>query len=171
MKIFIEGKNESMYLALVFFLVCLFSILVMVFKKEILAPAVVVVLMFSFSSVIGIVRWKDWKLSDYSFRSVMLLVLAILCFVIPSVVIRNVYNKRGRRVITQPVHRTRINIDTKIIGVFVFLGVLTNILYYRIIYKIVGGLGFSVTSLSVVINHYRNISSLDIFNDMYHIGQ
>lgn len=48
-----------MYIVLIALLFSIFVISLLAFNRELLAPAVVTILMFLFTALIGILRWSD----------------------------------------------------------------------------------------------------------------
>lgn len=159
-----------MYIVLLFILIVLLLFSVLIFNKEILAPSVVMLLMFILAGMVGLIRWNDWELYNYSFLSTMLLLIGIFCFTISSSIVQDIYITRKGRLKCPPVRRNRIEINGIVIFLFILIGILTNILYYITIKKIVEKLGFSVTSLSVIINHFRNIVDSDFFEGKYTVS-
>lgn len=158
-----------MYIVLLILLTILFILTTIDFNKEILAPAVVVVLMFLFTAAAGLVRWKDWELWNYSIEAVGLLMVGLISFLVGAIFPRVQYRSSLTSKVCEPIRRERIEISRFLVFIFIAVGVFANISYYFIMKQIVGGLGFSLAGISEIINHFRNITSSTYFEGMYSV--
>lgn len=152
-----------MYIILLVLLILMLVITLIMMDKEILAPPVVVLLMFVLATTIGLLRWYDWELYKYDIVSVLLLVTGLLAFVCSSALVRLVFNKYVSKKRINNLEYRRIEIDNIILSVFILIGIISNISYYCSIKQIVFKLGFSVTDISTIINHFRNIVDSEVF--------
>ena len=156
-----------MYIVLIALLFSIFVISLLAFNRELLAPAVVTILMFLFTALIGILRWSDWEISSYSGDAAVLLIIGLVSFFVGSIIPRARYNVDFLKAACKPIRRDRIEISSFIIFIFIVIGIFANIPYFLIMRRIVEELGFSLTSVAVIINHFRNITTNAYFEDMY----
>lgn len=156
-----------MYIVLLLILFFLLSFCLVIYNREILAPPVIVLLMFVFTGIIGLIRWLDWELYNYSPESVLLLLTGILSFVLSSGYALEIYGGGSVHTSSGFIKRNRIDITGLSLFLFLIIGVCANASYYIAIRRIVRSLGFNTDSLSAIINHFRNISSAAYFDDMY----
>ena len=148
-----------MYIVLIALLFSIFVISLLAFNRELLAPAVVTILMFLFTALIGILRWSDWEISSYSGDAAVLLIIGLVSFFVGSIIPRARYNVDFLKAACKPIRRDRIEISSFIIFIFIVIGIFANISYFLIMRRIVEELGFSLTSVAVIINHFRNITT------------
>ena len=159
-----------MYILLIFLLIILLIISILEFDGEILAPPVAMLLMFIFAALLGLIKWNDWRLYEYSGVSVFLLLSGIVFFTLSSFFVRTVVfggiKYKGKSI---PVYSPRIELGSIPLFCFLILGLATNIVLYLTMKRIVGHLGFSTNSISAIINHFRNITTLEVFAGQYDV--
>ena len=108
-----------MYIVLIALLFSIFVISLLAFNRELLAPAVVTILMFLFTALIGILRWSDWEISSYSGDAAVLLIIGLVSFFVGSIIPRARYNVDFLKAACKPIRRDRIEISSFIIFIFI----------------------------------------------------
>lgn len=153
-----------MYIVFIAILIMFFIITFPIFGKEILSPPILVLLLFILCSVIGLIRWDDWRLYEFSLNAVLYLITGILSFLLAAYFAKLVYpNKLINN--RHPLRRNRIEVGVGWVLFLIVLGLITNVLSFVFIKSTVARLGFDIESISRIINHFRNIE--EIFPDDY----
>lgn len=148
-----------MYFVLIIGITGLLVLVIHIFNKQVICPPVLVLLMFLLTSVLGLLRYNDWKLSEYGFYSVFLLLIALLFFVIGSIIGANAFKNPVITVETKPIRHDRLDLPILITLFLLALMGLTFLLFYKSINNIVSRLAFQHGSISETINSFRIIST------------
>lgn len=141
-----------MYLIMILMLLFLLYICYVAFDRDILFPPVIAVAMFLFSSVVGLLRYEDWNIAEYSGFTVLLIMTGLLTFIFSSYMVYIMFPARSARSFV-PVKRERIEMSSFFLLFAVFVVIAQVYLYYDFILKNVG----NVYSFSLMINSFRRM--------------
>ncbi len=144
-----------MYVLLIALLLLLFLNIIPVFKFELLYPPVIFTLMFLFCTSVGLIRYNDWRLYEYSSDTVCLIMLGVCSFVIMGFVAR--LFERNIPKCLSGYRRERLEISRLYVAFFIILGIVGNLLFFFYIKRVVVALGYDSSSLSRLLNSYYNI--------------
>ncbi len=147
-----------MYIVLIMFLIVLLFFCYALFKGEILYPPFIVVLMFTFCTVVGLSRYFDWKISDFSGYSTFLILLGLVSFIFAGYV-AYVTAPKAIKLKSEPIVRGRIEIPIIVLWIVIFLSILNNVMFYSFLNSIARSVGLSGASLSEIINRYYNLKA------------
>ena len=149
-----------MIVALFFIFLVLFLISYYL-TKRIFSPSSILTAAFSFSIFCALINYNRWGLSDFSSETFTLILVGTLSFIIPSLFIEYFYRRHKNRQYLK-YNNTKslsfLKLNTSVILVVTFISVLIVAMNFYFIVKMVGG-GF--TSLSNIMNLYRNQSLID----------
>lgn len=135
-------------------IILLISIIVMIFiytlKREYLSPSFLVALSFAFASIGCIIFKKEWEL-DFSSKTILLICLGIICCYIGELLVY-ILTKNSKSIIKNDNNIKPINIDNYKLIIFIFLQLITLILYYHGVKTIAG----SSESFSIMMSKYKD---------------
>ena len=153
-------------LILVVFELALFLLAFTVSGKDIMAPSVVMCIMFLISTMFALLNVEKWNIK-YDFASVMILTSGILVFIIAENAFRYIFcgQLRGKRVIREYHDVKYIHINSYVLVMTILFDLIVCLIYFKQIMSIVGG---NLTNISSYFLAYRRIG---ISNLKYQDGQ
>lgn len=126
------------------------------FNKEVLYPPIIAVMMFSLCSIIGLLRFSDWHIDQFSFKSCCFLLLGVVSFIIGGIVI---YSQRKHQCYIIQNFKRRINLNNKIVLLGIIINALFIVLFYSHILTTVKNHGYSNLTFSQILLRYYYIKS------------
>lgn len=163
-----------MYLFFIFILLAVFFITLIIFKKELFAPPVMMTFVFLMCSIVVLARYDDWNLRDYSIKSVGLLLIGIVMFILGGVIAyfgtANVYLESARiGMIRKKNIKDRIDIPFAVILLALFLGICEIFLFTRYIKEAVIIMNYNHSSVSNLLVSYRQLSMNNLISSKHAI--
>lgn len=146
-----------MYILLILALIVMIFLSYVLFNRELLCPPVIVPAVFLMCTCIGLIRYKDWNIAEYSAKSVGLILLGFGSFLVFSWIAyysgnnKNRYFQSSRNTIRKA---KRIEISYGILLAMIAVGVLANIFMFQFIKNISFSLGRTESSFSSLVNTY-----------------
>lgn len=135
-------------------IILLISIIVMMFiytlKREYLSPSFLVALSFAFASIGCIMFKKEWEL-NFSNKTILLICLGIICCYIGEMLIYFL-TRKGKNRIKLYINIKPIIIENYKLIIFIFLQLITLVLYYHEVKSIAG----SSESFSIMMSKYKD---------------
>ncbi len=149
-----------MYLVMIVLLIILFFLCFVIFRGEILYPPIIVISMFLLCSIVGLFRYDDWNIDEYSGFSVLLFIIGLLSFSIISYLVYILHPENIKSNI-QPVLKNRIEISTSILLIIILIYIIYDYMFYMHIKHCTSNAGLTDGSLSQIINRYYNLKSYE----------
>lgn len=154
------------YIIFVIFLLLLFAVSLRIFHNDILSPPIVMIGIFFLCAVVGLLRYDDWLITEYSLKSVVLLCVGILSFLCASIAVFSFQKKHLD--ITSSITRKRIDIPFYFVLFSLFFGIVTLFLFYQNMNRVLLLAKYPNNSISQLISGYR-LLVVYISPEKYHI--
>ena len=146
-----------MYIAYLAILLFLLIIVYYMFNREIMSPAVLLVFMFFFCSLIGILRWNDWELSQYGFDAVLCILVGVMSFIVASVLGSGRLVHKLTMAQKKPATHENLWLGTLYIALAVLFGLAADLLFYVHIRQVVTSHGYPSGRVSQLLLSYYQI--------------
>lgn len=148
-----------MYIVLILLLILLLFISYNLFKRELLYPPIVTVAMFLFCSLVGLLRYDDWKMDEYSALTVVLVLIGLISFIFSSFIVYLFFQENTKKNIVS-INQDKIKINSFFLYFVLIILIIYNYLYYNYLVHNVANVGVSIESIGAIINFVRNMESL-----------
>lgn len=150
-----------MYFVMIIGLIVLLYICYVVFNRELLYPPVGSVAVFLLCALIGLSRYDDWNISEYSGFAVLLILTGLLCFTFSSFLVYKMFPMNTERSVL-PVQRERIEINEALLFLIVITLTAFDYMYYNYIVETSESVRFFGASIGVIINFVRHMGGNDL---------
>lgn len=150
-----------MYFVMIILLIILLYTCYVAFNREILYPPIVTVGTFLFCGLVGLSRYDDWNITEYSGFTVLLIMTGLLCFTCSSFVVYKLFPVNMVRNI-KPVNRERIEIRESFLFCIVIVLIVFDYLFYNYIVKTSESVHYFGTSIGLIINFVRNMEAYNL---------
>lgn len=141
-----------MYILFLIILLVFFLLNFVFYKFEILSPPVLLSFMFFFCAFVGIIRYNDWRLSEYYGYTILVIVSGILAFCVGGCfgsICRLNYNKK-----IEPIRHNRIEINKLCKALFIIIGFSGNLIFFYYVRRTVLKLGYAHNGVSQLLYSY-----------------
>lgn len=153
------------YIVFVIFLLILLSICLRIFRNDVFSPPIVMVGVFIICATVGLLRYNDWNIAEYSLKSVLLLSVGIFSFLSASLVVFSFQKKQ--KSIPMPINRERMDISPIYVMFSLFFGAFIVFMIYQKMEAILLLAGYPQKGITHLISSYHLLS---LFSpEKYHI--
>lgn len=118
-------------------------------------PACLSVAVFFLCVCVGYTRWYDWKLNEYTLKGLILLLVGIISYVFFGNI---AFNRHREKIHSLEILNYRIHICLGIKMIFLFIGILAVIFFYKYILFVTNCFGKPVMGISQRLYLYRYLS-------------
>lgn len=134
----------SIFLMLCTYLMC---------KRDILAPSVLAIIMYTISIGFALINIKSWGIV-YSLKTFFVMVVGLTAFALPCIFFNK--NKKNR-----PIKSTPIRVDKKILLIFLFIDIIITFFYIKEVYAIslIGGNNLGLFGMAYYYRTYTAVNS------------
>lgn len=140
------------------YLLFVFSIFLMICtyllcNRDILAPSVLAIIMYTISIGFALINVKSWGI-DYSVKTFFVMLVGMLAFILPCIF----FNKNKKN---KPIKSTPICVDKKILLIFLLLDIIITFFYIKEVYAIslLGGNNLGLFGMAYYYRTYTAVNS------------
>lgn len=146
-----------MYLLFILFCTLITLLSFKVFRKEILCPPVIAMLMIEFSAVAGLIEYRESNYNEFSLSATVLLIVGIMSLIFGSMVAYSIHSKSVNSLEAQimPSHRQRVEVNFLYTVPALFISLATLLLVLRFLLDLAGT---GISNIFFAIGRYRYLS-------------
>lgn len=117
------------YIVFIATLLFLFLLCLRIFRNDFFSPPIIMLCIFILCSLVGLLRYNEWNIADYSLKSVILLLVGISSFIFASTLALKYYKEKTNNII--PIRRNRINIPDYFVILSLLFGCVTLYIFIQ----------------------------------------